>query len=214
MARLPSRREGDLLAGSLDALLQPRLLGGVRHVDVLKADRVAIGAAQDRHHLVDARELEAEHAVDEDLAVVIGLGEAVGRGVQFLEVLGRREAQGVELGVEVAAGAIGADHRQRAQRILGAALHVLRRVELDGRGLAALGRLVFSGLGTELAGDDLLDGGPIAVERRDEFAVGGDRPVRRLPGRPVRACSTAPASSPSDLKNSRHSGSTEAGSAR
>ena len=40
--------------------------------------RRAIGALQDRDHLADGREFEAEHVVDEDLAVEIGLAEAVG----------------------------------------------------------------------------------------------------------------------------------------
>ena len=61
--------EGDLLAGALDARLQPGLLGGIGDVHELEADRAAIGAAQDRQHLRDrSRISRPEHAVDEDLA--------------------------------------------------------------------------------------------------------------------------------------------------
>ena len=79
--------EGDLLVRTLDALLNPRLLGRIGDVHELEADRPAIGAAQDREHLADRRVFETEHVVDEDLAVVIGLGEAVGGRMQLLVIL-------------------------------------------------------------------------------------------------------------------------------
>ncbi len=111
--------ELDLLVGPLDALLDPGLLGGIGDVQELEADRAAIGAAQDRQHLAHGRVFEAEHVVDEDLAVVVGLGEAVGRRMQLLVVLLRLEAERIEVGVQVAAHAEGADHHDRAHRIRG-----------------------------------------------------------------------------------------------
>ena len=75
---LAFRREGDALVRALDALLDPRLLGRIGDVHELDAERRAIGAPENLEHLADGRELEAEHVVDEDLAVVVGLGEAVG----------------------------------------------------------------------------------------------------------------------------------------
>ena len=122
MARLPSRVKVDLLVGSLDALLDPGLLGRIGDVDEFEADGAAIGAAQDRQHLAHGREFEAEHVVDEDLAVVVGLDEAVGRRMELLVVLLRLEAERIEVGVQVAAHAEGADHHDRADRVAGGAL--------------------------------------------------------------------------------------------
>ncbi len=79
--------EGDLLVRPLDALLQPRLLGRIGDVHELVADGRAVGALEDRHHLADGGALEAQHVVDEDLAVPVRVGEAVGRGMQLLMVL-------------------------------------------------------------------------------------------------------------------------------
>ena len=76
---LAFRRERDALVRPLDAFLDPALLGGVGDVQELDAERLAIGPLQDLQHLGDGREIEPEHVVDEDLAAVVGLGEAVGR---------------------------------------------------------------------------------------------------------------------------------------
>ena len=54
------------------------LLRGVGDVHELDAERLAIGAAQDGDDLAHRREFEAEHLVEEDLAVEVGFGEAVG----------------------------------------------------------------------------------------------------------------------------------------
>ena len=113
--------ELDLLVRPLDALLNPGLLGRIGDVDEFEADRAAIGAAQDRQHLAHGRKFEPEHVIDEDLAVVVGLVEAVGRGMQLLVILLRLEAERIEIGVQMAAHAIGADHHQRAHRVAGGA---------------------------------------------------------------------------------------------
>ena len=65
--------EGDLLVRPLDAELHPCLLVRIRDVHELEADGRAIGAAQDVEHLAHGRVLEAEHVVDEDRPVVVGL---------------------------------------------------------------------------------------------------------------------------------------------
>ena len=46
-------------------------IGDVHELD---AERRAIGALEDLEHLADGRVFEAEHVVDEDLAVVVALG--------------------------------------------------------------------------------------------------------------------------------------------
>ncbi len=109
--------ETDLLAGAFDARLQPGFFRGIGNVHELVADRAAIGAAQDGQHFRDRREFEPEHAVDEDLAGVIGLGEAEMRGVQRLVLAPGLQAERVEIGVEMAAHAIGADHHDGADGI-------------------------------------------------------------------------------------------------
>ena len=196
--------ELDLLVRALDALLDPGLLGRVGDVQELEADGAAIGAAQDRQHLADGRVFEAEHVVDEDLAVVVGLGEAVGRRMQLLVVLLRLEAERIEVGVQMAAHAEGADHHDRAHRVAGGALDLAfaRR-----RGRRRLG-----GLGADLVAERLLRRGPVAVEGVDQVALRRLRPVRRLPRRAGRGLRHAGGSSPRLPKKSRQPGSTDIGS--
>ena len=164
-------READLLVGPFDALLHPALLGAVGNVQELDAERLAIGALQDRDDLAQRREFEAEHLVEENLAVHVGVGEAVGARIELLLVLARLEAERVEIGVEMAARPIGADQHQRVDRIARRLLH------LGGRQLDALDLR----LGLDLVADRLLDFAPVAVERRDQLAAFALRPVRALP---------------------------------
>ncbi len=70
-------RELNLLVLALDALLDPAFLRGVGDVHELHAQSLAIGAAQDGENFAHGREFEAEHHVEEDLAIEIGFGEAV-----------------------------------------------------------------------------------------------------------------------------------------
>ena len=135
----------------------------------LDAERLAVGAAQDGDDLAQGREFEAEHLVEEDLAVEIGLGEAVGARIELRLVLLRLEPERIELGVEMAAGAVGADQHQRVDGIARGLLH------LGGGNLDALGLR----LALDLVADGLLDLAPVAGQRRDQFAVG------------VRRCSAA-----------------------
>ena len=175
--------EGDALVGALDAGLQPGLLVRVGNVGELDADGRAIGPLENVDHLADGGEFQAEHVVDEDLAVVVGFGEAVGPGRQFVVVVVGRlgDAERVELGVQMSAGTIGADQHDRPHRIL-------RRLvdggagEVDADLLGLFGdRLDGTARGGLAAGR--FGRAPIAIESRDEFAIGGDRPVVALPGR-------------------------------
>src|SRR5713226_4260716 len=109
--------EADLLVGSFDALLHPALLRRIGNVHELDAERLAIGAAQDGEDLAQAAELEPEHAIEEDLAVVVSLGKAVGARIEILLVPGRLEPERIEIGVEMAARPIGANQHQGADRI-------------------------------------------------------------------------------------------------
>ncbi len=126
-------REGDFLVAALDALLDPAFLRGIRDVHELDAERLAVGAAQDGDDLAHRREFEAEHLVEENLAIEIGFGEAIGARIEFFFVLLRLERERIELGVEVAANAVGADQHQRVDGITRRLHHV------GGRKLDTLG---------------------------------------------------------------------------
>ena len=165
--------ELDFLVGPLDALLNPGLLGRIGDMNEFEADRAAIGAPEDREHFSQGRVFEPEHMIDEDLAVVVGFLEAVGRGMELLVIPLRLEAERVEIGVEMAAHAVGADHHQRAHEVAGRAANlVLGRRRL---------RPSFRRLGPQLVGDRLFRRRPIAVQRVDEIALRRGRPIGFAP---------------------------------
>ena len=119
IAFLPSPVKAMSLSGpSMRSWIQA-FSSGIGDVHELDAERRAIGALQDLEHLADGRVLEAEHVVDEDRAVIVGLGEAVGGRAtvrcSLRSIAGRcragRDWQ------QVAAHAVGADHHDRADRI-------------------------------------------------------------------------------------------------
>ena len=166
----------DLLVRTLDALLQPALRGRIGDVHELVADGFAVGAAQDRQHLADRREFEAQHVVDEDLAIPIRFREAVGRGVQFLVVLARLHAERVEVRMQMPAHAIGADHHQGMDGIARGADEIGLRERRRTPGDRSIR------LALQLVRDDLLDRAPIAVQRRDQLAIDLRRPVLPRPG--------------------------------
>ena len=164
--------EADFLVRTLDALLDPGLLRGVGDVHELDAERLAVGALADRDDLAQRAVFEAEHVIEEDLAVEIGFGEAVGARIEFFAVARRLDAERIELGVEMTAHAVGADQHQGADRI------ARRLVDVGGRQFGALGLR----LGGKLGADRLLDGGPVAVQRRGQVVARGERPVVAAPG--------------------------------
>jgi hypothetical protein len=112
--------------------------------------------------------------IDEDRPVVVGLGEAIGFRRQLVVVvvglLG--QTQRIEIGVQVAAHAEGADHHDGAD---GIARRLFRHCRIQ-----RLSSLL--GLALELVGDGLFDRTPVAVKRRDQLAIGLHRPVGLLPG--------------------------------
>src|SRR3712207_4347521 len=159
--------KGDLLVEPFDALLNPGLLDRIGDVHELDAERLAIGAVEDGDDLADRAELHAEHLVEEDLAVPVGLREAVMGRVQFLVAGAGLDAERVELGMEMTPHPIGTDEHEGAHGIARRLLDVCLG-DLDALGLR---------LSLDLIADRLLDLRPVAVERRDDLAVGVDRPV-------------------------------------
>ena len=117
MARRPSRVKLISLSGpSMRSWIQA-FCARVGDVHELDAERLAVGALADRDDLAQRAVFEAEHVIEEDLAVEIGFGEAVGARIEFLAVARRLDAERIELGVKMAAHAVGADQHQRADRI-------------------------------------------------------------------------------------------------
>jgi hypothetical protein len=166
--------EGDFLVRPLDALLDPLLGLGIGDVHELDAERTAIGALQDGQHLGDGGVFEPQIVVDEDLAAVVGLGEAVAARIEFRRRLVGLELQRIEVGVKMTAHPVGPDHHDGANRVAGGLQHV---------GDAGLGHA--HGLG--LLGDGLLgldgDLAPIAIEGADQVAARGLRPITPRPAR-------------------------------
>jgi len=117
----------DFLVGAFDTFLNPGLLRAVGDVHELDAERLAVSALADRDDLPQARVFHAEHMIEEDLAVEITFREAVGARIEFLAIARRFDPERVELGVEMAAHAIGADQHQRAHRVAGRLMDVGRR---------------------------------------------------------------------------------------
>jgi hypothetical protein len=93
--------------------------------------------------------------------------EAVGARIELFAVARRLDAERIELGVEMAAHAVGADQHQRADRI------ARRLVHVGGGDVGALGLR----LGGDLGADRLLDLRPVAVERRGQVVARRQRPV-------------------------------------
>jgi hypothetical protein len=77
----------------------------------------AVGLLENVEDLPQRREFEAEHAADIDRTVVIPLGEAVGLGPELGMLAPLDEFERVELGGEVAPGAIIADQHAGGERV-------------------------------------------------------------------------------------------------
>src|SRR4029079_7078724 len=116
--------EGDLLVGPLDALLNPPLLRAVGDVQKFDPQGLAVGTAQDGDDLAQRAEFEAKDLVEKDRAIEIGLGETVGARIKFLLVVRRRQAERIEVGVDMAAGPISAYQHEGANRVARGAVDV------------------------------------------------------------------------------------------
>ncbi len=155
---MPFGREVGVVALGLDALLDPRLLVGIGDVHELDADGAAVCRAHMRQDLAQGRPVEARHVGDEDRAVVVRLGEAIGRGMQLRMRLYLHQPEGIEVGLQMAAHAIGADELQRANGIDGGAADLL---ETDGRALTGKRRRMAVGaVGVAVAEDAAALAGP------------------------------------------------------
>src|SRR5262249_3762656 len=78
--------ERDLLVRTLDALLDPGLLRRIADVHEFDAECLAVGALADRGNFAQRAIFEAENVIQEDLAVEIGLDEAIGARIELFAV--------------------------------------------------------------------------------------------------------------------------------
>src|SRR3546814_8928620 len=83
----------------------------------LHSDRPAVCGPHHLDVLTSGGLLQPQHLVDEDRAVHVGFGEAVGLGVELGMRLDRLEAERVEIGFQVAAHAVGPDQHEGADGI-------------------------------------------------------------------------------------------------
>ena len=89
----------------------------VRNVHVLEADRACIGLLQDCQHLSEIGEFETQCATDIDGPRIVGRRKTVGRRIEFGVGAGFCEAQGIQVGDQMTARAVGANEHPRAKRI-------------------------------------------------------------------------------------------------
>src|SRR5262245_2950266 len=108
---------GETGLAPLHAVLNPRPLLGVGAVHVLGADMAAVGRLETVEDLAERRTFEAENAADIDRTIVVALGEAVGLGLKLGMLASLDQFERVELGGEVAAGAIIADQHAGGERV-------------------------------------------------------------------------------------------------
>ena len=170
----PFAGKGDFLAVTLDPLFEPSGLLGVGNMHVLQREGAAIGALHDLEDLAHRGHLQAQHIVDEDRAIHIGIGEAVGFRIKLGVGGGLAHAQRVEIGDQMATDAVGADDHQRADTVENGALD-LRIGHFDALGLGFRLDLVACAfdLGCGLR--------PFAGEGCGQVIGGGGRPVAPRP---------------------------------
>ena len=65
--------------------------------------------------------MKPKHSINENFPVVVGLREPIGGRMQLFVIFRGLDAKRIEIGMEMAAHAIGTDHHQRAHRIAGRA---------------------------------------------------------------------------------------------
>ena len=136
--------EVDLLAQPFDPLLQPAGLLGIGDVHVLQREGAAIGALHQFEDLADRCDLQAQHVVDEERPVQIGIGEPVALGIELGVVAVIARAQRIDIGHKVTADPVGADQHDRADGIQHRPLHLVVG-QRHARGFGLVGDLLARG---------------------------------------------------------------------
>ena len=140
------------------------------------AERLTVSTLADCDDFAKRTGLKSEHMIEENLAVEIGIREAIRTRIEFFMILLTFDTERIKIGVEMSAHAIGANEHQGTNRVARCLLDVRRR-EIVACGLS---------LGGEFSADDLFNLRPIAIERRCELIARRSWPVRLLPARALR----------------------------
>src|SRR5690606_20275279 len=102
----------------------------------------------------------------------VGFGKAIGRGRKLVVVFQRiGNAERVQVRMQMPTHAIRADHHDRMYAVRGRLADLFFRLAATIYGLLA-----------QLALDMTFNCAPVSIERRDQLAIRGDRPVLLLPG--------------------------------
>ena len=171
----PFAGEADFLAVAFDPFLEPTGFFRVRDVHVLQREGAAVGGAHDVDDLAHRRDFEPKYVVEEDRAIHVGLGEAVGFRVKLGVARGVAHPQRVDVGGKVAPDPVGPDNHQRADRVEhGAFDRILGNLDFSVR------RLVRD-LFRQILGRFFRLGGPLTVKRVGQVVAGLRRPVGAHP---------------------------------
>ena len=168
--------ERDFLAIAFDPLFQPSGLFGIGNMHVLQRKCAAIGAFHDIDDLPHRGHLKPQHVVDKDRPVHVGLGKAIGLGVQFGVVGCGAHPQRIQIGGQMAPDAVGPDQHQGPQAVQHRALDLVF-ADLNTLG----GRLVLDLFARRLG----VNLGPLARERPGQIIGWLLRPVIACPGWPL-----------------------------
>ena len=120
----PFARKANFLAVAFDTLFEPTCLISVRDMHILQRKSAAVGALYDFDNLAHRGHFKPQHHVDEDRAIHIGIGKAIGCGVKFGVMTAFDNAQRVKVSGKVAANTVSADQHDGAHRIQHGAAHL------------------------------------------------------------------------------------------
>ena len=111
------------LIGPFNALLQPGFFFRVGNMHELQCHCAAISAVQNIQHFANGGAFKPEHIIDENRPVIIGFGEPIGGRIKFRMRARRFNTQRVEIGRQMAAITIGADHHNGANTVQSSGAH-------------------------------------------------------------------------------------------
>ena len=113
------------VAGAFHPFLDPGLLVGFLDMHEFDPDLGAIGLFHHLENPSQRRRFQPEDVIDENLAVVVGLGEAIARRLQLGMGRALLEPKRVEIGEQMTAYPVGANQHQGADRIEGGGANLL-----------------------------------------------------------------------------------------
>ena len=166
---LAFRRELDLFVHALDPALKPLLLVGVGDVGEFDREGTAISPAEDLEDRAQGRALETQDHVEEDLTVIVFIGEAVAGRIELRMHLDLAQRERVEIGDHVPAHAVSPNQHQGTDGIMNRGPNILFRG-------ASSSFLLLDFLGQRIA-----DAGPVAAKCCCQLITRTSRPIITAP---------------------------------